>query len=355
MNKAKIAILGDSRTFDTYYYNSQYKERYGYDKTFPFLLQKTVWANSGGTMDVIHIPDHFRSRSIENNILRLALTDPSIIIMCNGIWETLLTRQVFMEYAAAKAGAHYEGRELKLEYNSRITADLFKANELSVSPKKYFSEQRRIVSYFRRRQRRCVLMALPVPPPTHLGGMHYAGNYRCPPEWGECLEVLNDTIKPLAKDYGASIVDLHGLMIKNGGFEKNLIDQWHFSVSFHAVLADYLRNFLNESPDLPGIPGDHVSHEFMLHRYIGKNTLLVYGNGAAAADWVKGHSDVGVEASVSNVKDIKKAKSKIVLSVEPHESREESAVKILREIPEDKILLYPEELDGSYYKSLKGM
>ncbi|MDD5681499.1 MAG: hypothetical protein PHI59_09700 [Candidatus Omnitrophica bacterium] len=350
MNNAKIAILGDSRTFDTYYYNSQYKEHYGYDKTFPFLLQKAVWADSGGAMDVVHIPDHFRSRSIENNILRLALTDPLMVIMCNGIWETLLTKQIFMEYAEAK-----KGEELKLTYNSRMMADLFKSNELSTSPKKYFSEQRQIISYFRRRQRRCVLMALPVPPPAHLGGLHYAGNYHCPTEWGECLETLNDVIKPLERDYGVSIADLHNLIIKNGDFGKNLIDQWHFSASFHALLADYFKRFLKENSNLPDIPKDHISHEFMLHRDIGRHTLLVYGTGAAATDWVRDHPGAGVEASVSDAKDIKKAKSKIILSAEPQELRQESEVKILRDMPKDKILLYPEELDGAYYKSLKGM
>lgn len=136
MNRAKVAILGDSRTFDTYYYNFQYGEHYGYDKTFPFLLEKLMWASSNGAMDIVHIPDHFRSKSIENNILRLALTDPSMIIMCNGIWESLLNKQIFIEYATEKINTYHsrEGGELKLVYSSRAMADLFKFERIVKFP-----------------------------------------------------------------------------------------------------------------------------------------------------------------------------------------------------------------------------
>jgi len=357
MNKIKVAILGDSRTFDSYYYNSQYNERYGYDKTFPFLLERLMWSSSNGAIDTVHIPDHFRSRSIENNILRLALTKPSMVIMCNGIWETLLNKQLFIDYAMEKINAHHlrSGEELKFTYSSRALGALFKSNELSMSPKKYFAEQRQIVSYFRRRQRHCALMALPIPPPTHLDRLHYAGNYRCMPEWGECLEALNDVIKPLEKDCGLFIIDMHNLILENGGFGKNLIDQWHFSMSFHALVADYLKKFIEDRLNLLDMPDDHISHEFMLHRDIGRHTLLICGTGSFAADWAKNHPNATIEASIRDPKDIKKAKSKIVLLAEPEESREELEVKILHDLPKDKILLYPEELEGTYYKSLKGM
>ena len=367
----RVAVLGDSRTLDTYYYNSCYDSFYGYHRTFHFLLRKMVLASMKGDFDVIHIPDHFRSHSVENNILRLALIDPAMLILCNGIWETLVNKEMFVEYVNERIKKHdtRSGETLELKYNSRILSELFVQNRLSNSPNRFLGRQQRVVSYFRRRRRQCLLMNLVVPNRTYQNRVHYAGNYRCIPEWDICLGAINEGLQSLAKAYGAILVDTHGLVIENGGFEKNLIDQWHFSESFHRVLAEFFLDLIRSNRDVTDQGIDHVSHQFMLHRGVDRTRILVYGTGNESRDWIRDHPKVIVEAVVEDQKtreyfqsipvigvdDVATTSSKIVLLAVPADERHCREIGLLERVPLEKILLYPEELQNSYYKSTKGM
>ena len=151
-----VTVLGDSRAFDTYYTKANYAIRYGYDATFPHLWRSAALGNPGANYDVVHIPDHFRSGTVQNNIVRLALTNPSVIVLLDGIWETLLNKVYFIEYAKTHAP--------DLEYSRERLVELFKSGKLSVSPVGFVERTRALVSYFRRRRRQAVYMTLPVPP-----------------------------------------------------------------------------------------------------------------------------------------------------------------------------------------------
>lgn len=361
-----VTILGDSRTLDTYYYNSNYKELYGYDKTFPYLLQRSIEKKSYERIKIIHIPDQFRANSIENNILRLALTDPDIVILCNGIWETLLNKKMYLQYAIEKINAHkiLEGNTLELNFNSQELVKLYLSNSLSNSPQKFFSRQNQIISYFRRRQRQCFVMNIPVPDIDHLNRLHFAGNYRCIPEWGICIEMLNEGIRTLAENYQGIHIDTHELIKKEGGFNKNLIDQWHFSKSFHIALSRYFEQLLLENSTY--VPVDHISHDFMLHKGISETSIVLYGTGSVAADWLKAHPGIKVEFVVSEQsgrsyfhsipvieeREINNTTSSIVLLAVPENQREEIEISLIKRLQSDKILLYPEEVQEAYYTSL---
>ena len=215
-----VAILADSRGFDTYYLTAAYGDAaYGYQHTFPALLRRDLLSAAQPIADAIHIPDHFRAASVANNILRLALTDPDIVVLLDGIWETLLSKEHFLAYVQRQVQEHdwRGGAALDLSFSSRRLVDLFQAGELPVSPDAYANRLARILSYFRRRGRRCVWLTLPVPPRDHLDGLHYAGNYMTLPEWGECLAALNTRLVPLVERYGGTILDLDALMADAGG------------------------------------------------------------------------------------------------------------------------------------------
>ncbi len=366
----RIAVLGDSRTFDTYYYNFYYDECYGYDKTFHFLLRKRLLESTKGEVEVVHIPDHFRGHSVGGNILRLALINPAAVILCDGIWETLVTKEQFIEYAVKKVEAHdvRSGLTLDLKYSSKVLAELFLSNELSNSPEKYLERQRRIVSYFRRRQRKCILMNLAMPDASHLNRLHFAGNYRCIPEWDFCLKALNDGLERLAADYGASVLDIHALMLENGGFQKNLIDQWHFSTSFHARLSEYLENLVRRNREWLLLSPIHISHRFMLHRDLDQESIVLWGAFSGTVDWVRSHPKAKIECIVDNSEkrdffhsipvirpeDLTRVQSSLVLLTVPEAERPSVEIEILQVLSKDKILVYPEELDHTFYKSIKG-
>ncbi len=262
---SNVAILGDSRLFDTYYTNDRYEKRYGYDKTFPHLWRRKVLADLAAGYDVVHIPDHFRGGTVQNNIVRLALSDPAVVVILDGIWETLLNKRHFLEYAEQRARAYDPaGAEPgTLSYSQRALVDLFKTGVLSVSPQRFTDRSRLLVSYFRRRRRQVIWMTLPVPPKDYIGSTYHAGNYRPIPDWDECLAAMNDAVVPIMERYGCSILDLTQLMNDLGGPNAALIDQWHFSPAFHARLADVLHErckvLLAETPS-----PSHVSHDYIL-------------------------------------------------------------------------------------------
>lgn len=287
---ATVAILGDSRVFDTYYTNDLYRQRYGYNKTFPFLLSKATRARNF-TCDVVHIPDHFRAGTVENNIIRLALNDPDIVILCDGIWETLVRRQLFDRWLEKQPA------DTDRTYSTRRLTDLFVANELTVSPKAYAEKQKTIISYFHRRRRRCMWLSLPMPPREHLDRMHFAGNYQCIPEWDECLKAVNEAMGPIVSSYGADWLDLHELVQSNGGFAQCLIDQWHFSESFHAVLASEIERrvipWLADCRDHA-----HASRRFMLARPLADEPVIVVGKQELISQWRDRNTSANVDLSV---------------------------------------------------------
>jgi hypothetical protein len=260
-----ISILGDSRAFDTYFTNDHYRERYGYDKTFPHLWRRIALFDQLVEYDVIHIPDHFRSGTIQNNIVRLALTNPSIVIILDGIWESLLNKNHFVQFVEAELRAlpKTEDAGINLSFSQGELVRLFKNNRLSISPEQFGERARHIVSYFRRRGRQVIWMTLPVPPRSYVSSTYHAGNYQPISGWEECLAALNDAVVPTVTEYGGHILDLTNEMEAIGGATSAFIDQWHFSPVFHEHLAgalhDLARRLLPETPDI-----DHISNQYML-------------------------------------------------------------------------------------------
>jgi hypothetical protein len=344
MGDGIVTILGDSRVFDTYFTNPSYSERYGYDATFPHLLRKSALLNTETKYDVVHIPEHFRGGTVENNIIRLALTDPAVVVLCDGIWETLVHKDWFIEWAVGQIRAHptHSTEPLDLSYSSQRLAELFVANKLTVSPQRYALKQRRIISYFRRRRRQCVWMSLPMPPREHLNRLHYAGNYRCIPEWDECLKAVNDAMAPIVSAYGATWLDLHDLVRKHGGFGNALLDQWHFSASFHSAIADELARVLPSLVQQSRIPADHASRKFLLSRDPGDEPLALYGSDAAVARWRTENPQARAETvSLANAANLS---TRCVLALEPAALTPASEADLLAKLPRSSIILYPDEL-----------
>lgn len=354
--EALVTILGDSRVFDTYFTNSAYGERYGYDATFPHLLRKHVLLQSQREYDVVHIPDHFRGGTVENNIIRLALTDPTVVVLCDGIWETLVHKNWFIEWATNQIRAHstHGAKTLDLSYSSRRLADLFIANDLPVSPRNYAKKQARIISYFMRRRRQCVWMSLPMPPRDHLERLHYAGNYRCIPEWDECLAAINEALRPVVSAYGANWLDLHRLALEHGGFARALIDQWHFSRSFQSAIAAELGRVLPKIVREHALPDDHISHAFMLPYSLESEIVALVGPKAAIAHWRTANQRANVESIIPLTDDIRhsaealdaiaKLTTRCVVAVDPLGMTPSAETSLLASLPRDSILLYPDEL-----------
>jgi len=293
-----VTVLGDSRTFDTYYTNSRYRARYGYDKTFSQQWRRAALANPSSSYDVVHIADHFRSGTIQNNIIRAALTDPAIVVVLDGIWETLVNKGHYLDYAKRK------GIDGDCTYNRAELSALFCADELPLSPSAYAVRQSRLISYFRRRRRQIIWMTLPVPPKAYIGSTYHAGDYIPVPDWDECLAAVNDAIVPVVESYGGSVLNMTELMNEVGGPEVAFIDQWHFSEAFHAHIAEVLDR--RASVLLAETPGpQHVSHRYML--------------GAPKDHGL--HPDVVI-----------------------HQGGPADELSVLRSLSPEKILLYPAEL-----------
>jgi len=260
-----VTILGDSRVFDTYFTGPGYRVRYGYDASFPHLWRKAVLQDPAAGYDVVHIPDHFRGGTVQNNIIRLALTNPSIVVLVDGIWDSLINKGHFLQFAEeqVRAFSRTQTEPLDLRYSPTTLVDLFKNNRLSVSPQAFAHRIQQLVSYFRRRRRQVILCSLPVPPKSYVGSTYHAGNYSPIDGWDECLRALNSAIRPIAEAYDARYLDLTALMEDAGGPAASFIDQWHFSPAFHARLADELDRICRAELE-HAIGPDHVSHRFML-------------------------------------------------------------------------------------------
>lgn len=342
-----VAMLGDSRAFDTYYANAEYpvSALYGCDATFSHILRGAELAASPPTYDVVQIPDHFRGGSVQSNSLRLALNDPAVCILLDGIWETLLNKRHFLEWVETELHGHpsHSAEQLDFRYSSQRLADLFVSGALSISPVRYAGRQRQLISYFRRRRRSVIWMSLPVPSPDHLGGLHYAGHYQCIPEWGACLAAVNDAVRPIVDAFGARWMDLHELMEAGGGAGACLIDQWHFSRSFHALIAIQLRKILHKELPRVVLPADHVSRRFMLARPPGDTPLALVGDIDAARDWQARHPGAKVDAVLGL--DDGQASSTVVVLFAGEDEREDLAARMLADMNLDAILLFPEELE----------
>jgi hypothetical protein len=329
-----VAVLGDSRVFDTYYTNDSYPERYGYNATFPFLLAREA-LRQAKPYEVVHIPDHFRGGTVENNIIRLALTDPAIVVLCDGIWETLVSKDWTVD-----------GQKIE---DTRVLADRFIANQLAVSPRRYAEKQRRIISYFRRRRRQCVWLSLPMPPREHLNRLHYAGNYRCIPEWDECLNAINEAMAPVVTAYDALWLDLHKLVGAVGGFSQALIDQWHFSKAFHARIASSLSQIVESAQSEFTLVNGHASRGFMMARALGEEPVVLVGSKDRLACWRRDNTAAKVESEVVltpsiDVSCIAKSSARAVVLADGTELPLEAETMLLRALPREKILLYPAEL-----------
>lgn len=355
-----VTILGDSRVFDTYYINEAYSEGYGYDATFPHLLRKQALQAGPGGFDIVHIPDHFRGGTIDNNNIRLALTDPAVVVLCDGIWETLVHKESFIAWATDRIRKHatHSADALELSYSSRRLADLFIANELPLSPRRYAERQRRIISYFRRRRRQCIWMSLPMPPRSHLDRLHYVGNYRCIPEWDECLKAVNDAMAPVVSRHGAVWLDLDALVGAQGGFGKALIDQWHFSRSFHAAIAAELARILPALLADNPLGADHVSRRFLLAHAPAEEPLALYGPAAAVEQWRSENPRARVEAVIAegaggeivgdapavSLAAVSGLAARCIVAVAPEAMTPAAECDLLTRLPRDCILLYPGEL-----------
>lgn len=285
----RVSVLADSRGFDTYYVNSRYVESYGYHETFPYLLSREFAAE--GSHELVHIPDHYRGGTVQNNIIRLALTNPELIVLVNGIWETLLTREMFLDYVKGEIGQKREpsGEPLDFSFSGEELVRLFLADKLANSPAKYIERERRICSFFLRRGRGAVVFGLPVTPPHHLDGIHFAGNYRCLPGWGRCLEALNAEMQELSRVYGCRYFDTDALMGASGGASECLIDQWHFSRHFHREIARHLRECILGMPVRQRLSG--VQQKYFMPGVRLDDACLVLGTGEAARDWVRSHPE----------------------------------------------------------------
>ena len=300
-----------------------------------------------GRFDVVHIPDHFRGGTVDNNILRIALTDPAMVYLIDGIWETLLNKDHFAEYAlnAIKNHSLRNGTTLRLELSHENLVRLFESDELAVSPSGYARRIRRIASFFRRRQRTCAWLNLIRPDPAYRDRIHYAGNYKCSPVWNNALEAVNRRVSEALDGLDAPIIDLHALMGRAGGEQCALIDQWHFTSEFHILIAAELKRDIRQRGANFIVSGDHVSRRHMLPNRSSGDAMIAYGD--TAKTWAKSNSDQCIAGIAASEEELVEAQADIaVLCHSDEEERERIAERLLAAMPERKIILFPEEFEG---------
>jgi hypothetical protein len=347
MHRHNITILGDSRAFDTYYLNDQYDQHYGYDKAFPFLLRTTLLLDPEANTDIVHIPDHFRGGTKENNILRIALTNPMLVYLIDGIWETLLNKDHFTEYADKAIAAHpiRAAEPLRLELSHEGLARLFEEDKLSVSPGGYASKIGAIASYFRRRRRACAWMNLIKPNPDYRDGIHYAGNYKRSPVWNDVLDSVNRRVGEELAGLDAQTVDLHALMERAGGEQAALLDQWHFTAEFHDLVAAELAKDIEQRGTDFILSDDHVSHRHMLPNINSGDKIIPYGGDAA--QWVAGNHCSGIEGIAEDEAALLGSNADIVMLCHSNDKERKQLVgRLLGLLPKRKIILFPEEMEG---------
>lgn len=325
-----VAVLTDSRGLDTYYLNPQYPAGYGIDRVFATRLGRRLRAkNLPFPYDTVLLPDHFRAGSADSRILRLALTDPAAVILCDGIWETLLNREKYFQSAEQLGrlphGLFGSDQAADMERAGSVLTELFLAGDLDVSPSRYFDSLNRITSYFARRRRQVYWLSLPVPPPGHRGGIHYAGNYRPLPGWDRCLSAINEAAGRVMTGWGQNVIDLDPVIEKFGGADSALLDLWHFTAAFHDHLAEHMATQL--SRDLAAVP-DHACHP---------------SHGAMIPGRVQGWPvrTLGEDVDIGRINTLTDT---ILVIAEPDPAlRETRARAILSQCPDSVIPIYPDE------------
>ncbi|MBL27195.1 MAG: hypothetical protein CMM50_06555 [Rhodospirillaceae bacterium] len=339
----RVAVLGDSRVFDSYYTNPAYgAARYGYHLTFPHRLRGSLLSHPQPVADVVHIPDHFRGATVENNILRLALVDPWMVVLVDGIWESLLDKRHFLDYVRRRIEDFdwRDGKSLDLSFSSRRLVDLFKAGELGVSPDDYAQKQRGLISHFVRRRRAVVWATIPVTPPDHLSRKHAAGDYLVIPEWGEVLAALNEATAAEANAWGATVLDLDALMRAQGGPSACLLDQWHFTPAFHAAIAEALEAMIVRTAPAadaalagPIMPGDRP-----------EGPVAVAGSETDRAAFRQANPDIAIGHEMTPDDDGPVEEKTVILLLPAGDERDGMAQRWLRATAPDVAVLYPEEL-----------
>ncbi len=340
-----VAVLTDSRGFDTYFLNDRYEAWYGADKTFACRLGRRLLLERAPPTDTVHLPDHFRSGTVENNLLRLGLCDPRYVVLCDGIWETLLNRERLIDYVAEQIrdAALGDAEPLCLEVSHQAITRLFLADKMAISPTGYAEQVGRIVSYFVRRRREVCWLSLLVPSPGHKDGVHYAGDYKCPPEWARCLEAVNRSVAEMLALWDATYVDLQTLMAASGGESVCLLDQWHFTETFHQRVADRLFELVTAELDATTLPRDHASHAVIVPGKTGGGPLAVVGGAADA--WCR-DTESRFDAHPVSPGDAARLEAATILLLEPVEQRDVTARALLAKCPHGTIVVYPEEIDG---------
>lgn len=333
----RVAVLGDSRVFDTYYATDDYAGRtYGYDKTFPHQLQRRLAARTGAVFDCVHIPDHFRGRTVQNNILRLALIDPDCVVLCDGIWESLVSKKHVAEYFEQIG-------EVAPEYSDRLATELFLANKLSLSPASYSARVARIASWFKRRRRAVIWLTTPVPPADHMGGLHFAGNYRPFDGWHACLRALNASTGVAIGELGGTILDVDLLMADFGGASAALIDQWHFSAGFHSRLAEELERTIRE---FDGVAADCVSRRTIVQGPAKGVLFGLIGSEHERRAFREQHTGAKIVAECDAGADhvLRTDAAWIILS--PERDRDELVKRLSSRAESTTVLLFLEELES---------
>lgn len=327
-----VAVLADSRGLDTYYLNDRYDEYYGIDRVFATRLNHHLnKRDQKGALSVL-IPDHFRNGTVETKIRRLALNNPSHVVLCDGIWETLLNREKYFQEAevlnALPTGLFASENDSVVNEAGRVLTDLFKDEKLTVSPKQFSGQMNTIVGYFARRRRNVGWLSLVVPPVGHRDGVHYAGNYRPLPGWGDCLEAINQAARQTLAQWNGRYLDLDPIVEAAGGVDNALLDQWHFSSGFQDRVADFLAEEITGEWSLSASISspEHLSHK-----------VIVRGRDDVDRVVFSGEPDPA-DPTLATLRE-----TAIVVDA-PMDKRDTVAQALLAQTDISNVVLYPEEL-----------
>lgn len=340
-----VVTLTDSRGLDTYYLNANYPDGYGIDRVFAHRLEAQLRAYGIGHVNSYLIPDHIRDGTVETNISRVAFCRPRWIVLSNGIWETVLNRDMYFEEAHKHGflkGLSPRGLtdEQRLEVGGTLNR-LFFEGRLSVSPEKYRAGLNRLVGYFARRRCSIFWLSLLIPPESHRGGIHHAGDYRPLPFWPDQLRAINDAARSVLDYWGGMYLDLAPLAESLPSLECALIDQWHFTDEFQGLVADLLARTIRD--DIQS--GDTSRSTWSADNLAPPGRLRfqqsIHTDGVEAwtrPEWPAGR--LPMEAALKNCA----AGSAVVLTdVDP---RDAIARKILADFPHISCVVYPEDCAG---------
>ena len=280
-DKLNAVVLADSRGLDTYYINDAYAQGYGIDRVFGYRIDGALRTQGIGNVQSVLIPDHFRGGTIEGNITRIALCRPKWVILCDGIWETLLNREKYLTEAQG-AGLLKDATLESMNTNRRdefgaILNRLYFEDRLSISPAKYGRKLDTLIGYFARRRCRVMWLSLLVPPETHRNGVHAAGAYRPLPFWQDRLRAINEEARTVLDRWGGLYVDLNEGVAHVPSLDHALIDQWHFSDAFHGIVADQIAGHIRHDLTEAASPHSSWDPDCMTPPGRGRATTAVAG------------------------------------------------------------------------------